>query len=334
MTGRPGKQEKRRALLLASCAWVACAATDSYSQTSKSQRRIAIVLPFSEEVGRTYLDIFLATLRERGQIDGRDVVIEVRWANNVPERLPALARESARDMPDVILTATSAGVAACMNATSSIPIVFATAFSPVEQGFVASLRRPGGNVTGVVVYPDLTPKLVEVAREALPQARRLALLVHDTDPAHKFVLNSFEQTAKRFRFSPMIVRVAGINDFDGAFNEFAKSRIDVVIVPQLALFTGNAKRLGELGLNYRVPLVSGQPSITESGGLLSYGTGTEENYRRAAVLVDKILRGAKPSDLPVDQPERFELYVNLKTAKAVRVTLSRLVLLRADRVIE
>jgi putative ABC transport system substrate-binding protein len=204
----------------------------------------------------------------------------------------------------------------------------------VEQGFISSLKRPGGNITGVIVYSDLTPKVTEVVREALPASRRLALLIHESDPAHRFVLNAFEHSARRFKFEPLIVRVARVDDYDRAFGELAELRTDAVVVPLLSLFTGSHKQLAKRALKARLPLISSQSFITENGGLLSYGTLTEENYRRAAALVDKILRGAKPAELPVEQPERFQLIVNRKTAKAIGVTLSPVTMLRADRIID
>ena len=293
-----------------------------------------MLLPYSQTEFSLLYDTFLAALREQGFAEGRDVSIEARWAEGKPDRLAPLAMEVAARKPAVILTASSAGVAAAMKATSSIPVVFATAFDPVGQRFVSSLRRPGGNVTGVLVYVDLSPKMVEIAREALPAARRLAVLIHEADPAHRYVLEGFESTARRFKFEPILVRVAGVGDFDRAFGELVRQKAEAFVVPLLSLFTGNHRQLVERALKVRLPLLSSQSFIAENGGFLSYGTLTEENYRRAAALVAKILHGANPAELPVEQPEKFLLIVNMKTAKAIGVKLSANTLLRADRVIE
>ena len=261
-------------------------------------------------------------------------MIEARWAEDKTERLASLASEVVASNPAVIVTASSAGVAAFKQATASIPIVFATAFNPIEQGFVASLPHPGGNITGVIVYSGLTRKLVEVARDALPKARRLAMVIHDTDPAHRFALESFEATARSFSFEPMIVRVARATDLDRAFSELAARKADVLFLPNLTFFTSQRNQFAERALKVRLPLLTTSEQNTESGGLLSYGTVVEENYRRVAGLVVKILRGAKPGDLPVEQPERFQLVVNLKTARAIGVSFSRDFMQRTDRVIE
>ena len=278
-------------------------------------------------------EAFRSALIGLGYVDGRDITMDVRWADNKADRFQPLAAELAGTNPDVILTASSAGVIACRKATSTIPIVFATAFNPIEQGFVSSLRRPGGNVTGVLVYSDLTPKLIEVARDVLPSRRRLALLLNDADPAHVFVLSTFETSARRFKFEPQVVRVTRLDGFERGFGELADLKAELLVVPLLSLFSGNSRRLAQLAIAARLPLLSSQSFITEDGGLLSYGTLTEENYRRAAVLVDKVLRGAKPAELPVDQPEKFQLIINLITAKAIGVSLSRETLSRADRLI-
>lgn len=325
---------KRRALLVASGAWLFAAAVRSIAQTPKAPRRIAILVSGAEAGSRTTLDAFRTTLKELGYVDGRELSIEVRWTNDRTERLPALAAEVAALKPEVIVTAGSAGVAACMKVTSSIPIVFATAGNPVERGFVSSLRRPGGNVTGVIVHAGLVQKLVEMTREALPAARRLAILVHDQDPAHKDALDSFEQSVPRFKFDPVIVRIARADELDRAFIELAERKAEALIVTNLSLMASLRQQLAERARKARLPLFSTNPGFAEAGGLMSYGTSTVENWRRAAALVDQILRGAKPGDLAVEQPERFELLVNLKTAKAIGVSLSPTTMLRATKVIE
>jgi len=236
--------------------------------------------------------------------------------------------------PAVILTGTSAGIAAFKKATSTIPIVFASGASPVEHGFVSSLRRPGGNITGVLTHPELAAKMVEVAREAMPQAQRLAILVHDSDPAHKWMLELIVQSAQRFKFDSVVVRVARAEEIDRAFKEIVDRKADALYLPPLAFSISHRKQFIDRSLKARLPLLSTHHDTTVAGGLLSYGNWREENFRRAAVLVDKILRGAKPGELPVDQPERIQLIVNLKTAKAIGATISPGTMQRADRLIE
>jgi putative ABC transport system substrate-binding protein len=324
---------KRRALLLAGGAWLASAATRSLSQAQKV-RRIAILLPGSQAGYWSRFDAFRAELKRLGYVEGRDISLEIRWGDDRTEGLRALAAELVALNPDVIVTGSSAAIAAFKAATSSIPVVFATAVNPVEQGFISSLQRPGGNVTGVLVHSGLTQKLVEVAREALPAARRLAILIHDPDPAHKVLLEGFESSAQRLNFEPITVRVARVEDLDRAFREIQERKAEIVVVPLLAFAVSNSKQLVTRALNAKLPLLANSLSIADGGGLLSYGTSTEENYRRVAGLVDKVLRGAKPADLPVEQPGRFQLVVNRKTAKAIGVELSPVTMLRADRLID
>ena len=325
---------KRRALLAASGAWLAAAATRSMAQAPKPARRIAYLHPGAEEGGRAIFGVFRDELKKLGYVEGRDTSIETYWAEGKVERLAALAAEIAASNPAVIITSSSAAVAACKNATSSIPIVFATAAIPVELGLVSSLRRPGGNITGVTLHLDVEAKRVEVIRDALPTARRLGFLVHEPDPIHKFMLDLVEAATKRFKFELVVVRVAKVEDFEDAFKLLVARKVDALSVPTLAFLVNNRKQVIERARSARLPLFGSHQQWAEDGGVLFYGTRQEENFRRAAALVDKILRGAKPGDLAVEQPERFEMVVNMKTAKAIGVKLSPTTLLRATKVIE
>jgi len=324
----------RRAVLVASGASLVLAAAHSLAQTPKTARRIAVLLPGTQSGYRSRFDAFRAELKKLGYIEGRDILIDARWGGDKTETLASLAAELVALRPAVILTATSSGVAACKKATSTIPIVFASGGRPVEQGFVSSLRRPGGNITGILTNFDLATKMVEVARETLPRAQRLAILVHDSDPAHKSMLELIVQSAQHFKFDPVVVRVARAEGIDRAFNEIINRKADALYLMSLAFSVSHSKQFIDRSLKARLPLLSGHHDTTVAGGLLSYGTWREENFRRAAALVDKILRGAKPGELPVEQPERIELVVNAKTAKAIGITLSPVTMLRANRVIE
>jgi putative ABC transport system substrate-binding protein len=321
---------KRRTLLIASLAL----ATGSLAQAPKAPRRVAYLHPGNEEGGSAIFGVFREELKKLGYSEGRDLSIETYWADSKMERLASLASEIVARNPAVIVTSGSAGVAVCKNATASIPIVFATAAIPVEQGFVASLRRPGGNITGVTLHLDVEAKSLQIIREALPSAKRLGFLVHEPDPFHKFMLDAIQPAAKRLKFELIVARVAGPEDFERAFNELAARKAEALTVPTLAVLINNRKQIIERARNARLPLSGSHHQLVEDGGMLFYGTRQEENFRRAAVLVDKILKGAKPGALPVEQPERFELIVNMKTAKAIGVTPSKAILQRADKVIE
>jgi putative ABC transport system substrate-binding protein len=325
---------RRRALLAAGGAWLAAATARSFAQTTKLARRIAYLYPGSEAGGSAIFEAFRIELRKFGYIEGRDVSIETHWAEGRIEGLASLAVEVVAREPAVIVTSSSAAVAALKKATATIPIVFATAANPVEQGFVASLARPGGNITGITLHSDLDAKMVEIIREALPAAKRLGYLVPELDPFHKFLLDSVELAAKRFKFDLVVARVTRAEDFERAFAELAARKVDALLVPTLTLLVNNRRQVIERARRARLPLFGSHHQFVEDGGVLFYGTRQEENYRRAAALVDKILRGAKPGDLAVEQPERFELLVNMKTAKAIGVRLSPAIMLRVTGVIE
>ena len=328
------KPMKRRAILLASGAWLAAAAARSFAQTPKLPRRVAYLHPGTEDGGGAIFGVFRDELKKLGYIEGRDISIETYWAEGKMERLASLAAEIVARNPAVIVTSSSAGVAACKNATSSIPIVFATAAIPVEQGFVSSLRRPGGNITGVTLHLEVDAKMVEIIREALPAAQRLGYLVHEPDPIHKIMLDFVEPAARRLKFDLVVARVTKVEDFEDAFKVLAARKVDALSVPTLTFLVNDRKQVIERARSARLPLFGSHYQWAEDGGVLSYGTRQEENFRRSAALVDKILRGAKPGDLAVEQPERFELVVNMKTARAIGVKLSQTTMLRATKVIE
>ena len=324
---------KRRSVLFSIGAWLAACAMPAHPQGGRP-RRIAFFHPGTEETSRVHLEAFRAALRERGHVEGRDVSIETSWGGGKTERMEATAAQIVARKPDLIVTATSAATAAFKKATTTIPIVFATGFNPVEQGLVSSLRHPGGNVTGVLVYSEIAGKIVEVAREAFPRAQRLAILVHVPDSAHKFALEQFVAAAPRFEFESIVVRVTRVVELDRVFAEVDERRADALYMADLAFNYSHHEQLIERALQRKLPLLSGYHDVTEKGGLLSYGGPREENYRRAAALADRILRGASVGDLPVEQPEHFQLVVNRKTANAIGVSVSAVTMLRADRIID
>jgi putative tryptophan/tyrosine transport system substrate-binding protein len=324
---------KRRRLLLAGGAVLAAKAATGFSQ--ERRRKIGVVHPTSPGVAPVSLASFRQELRRLGYREDTDFVLEVQWAEGRTDELPRLAAEIVASGPDVILTASSAGVAACKKATSTIPIVFATASNPVEQGFVASLQRPGGNITGVILYADrMTQKVVEMTREMLPSAKRLGLLLHEPDPVSRFELAAFDAAARNTRFEPAVVRMRNAGDFERAFDEVARLKVDALVIPQLAFFLSHRREVAQRAVKARLPLVGSDLRYVDAGAVLGYGTMVEENYRRAAVMVDKILRGAKPGEMPVEQPERYRLVLNMKTANAIALTFPKVTQMRADRIIE
>jgi putative ABC transport system substrate-binding protein len=322
---------KRRAILLAGGAGLVLP-WQVLAQGAK-RRRVTIAIPGTEAGFRLHLAAFRQALKSHGWSD-ENLGLDVRWNDGRAERFPALAAQVVAADPEVIVTGTSAGVAAFKKATSSIPIVFTTAANAVERGFVASLRRPGGNITGVAVYPGLTRMLVEITREALPSAQRVALLVHEADPSHQMMVDNFEPAAQRASLEALIARVQRAEDFERAFADLGARNVEALLVPQLALFTSYRVELARRALKLRLPLIANSPLYADAGALLSYGVSTEENYRRAAALVDRILRGAKPGELPVELPKRFALVVNRKTVLAIGAKLSSATILRADRIID
>ena len=321
----------RRALLLAGGALLLPSAL--FAQAAKESRRIAILLPGTPLSYRDRLEAFRVELKNLGYEEGRNVTFDIRWAENKPARLPSLAAELLALRPAVMLTASSAGVAAAKNATSSIPIVFGSAASPIEQGFIASFRRPGGNITGVIVH-GVEAKAVEIVREVLPNARRLAILIHKPDPYSKLSVEAFVPAAKQLKFEALIVEVARTEEMAVAFDEIRRRKADALYVAPLVFNAAHRDYIAERSLNARLPLISSYEEMTAAGGLMSYGSARNENFRRAAVLVDKILRGANPADLPVEQPQKLQLMINLKTARILGVKLTRDFLQRADKIID
>jgi putative ABC transport system substrate-binding protein len=274
---------------------------------------------------------FKEGLQKLGYVEGRNIQIEFRSAEGKSERLAGLAAELVRLNVDILVAAQTPAITAAKQATSQIPIVMAGAGDPVGTGLIASLARPGGNITGMsATTAELAGKLLELFREVRPSAKRVAVLANATDPFAKPFLEQI-QTAGRtmtLEISPTMIREAG--ELDAAFPDLVKRRTDVVIV-QGSL---PRRRAAELALKHRLPAVALNGSFPNEGGLMSYSANVADLHRETAIYVDKILKGAKPADLPVQQPTKFELVVNLKTAKALGITVPQSILLRSDRVIE
>ncbi len=277
---------------------------------------------------------FVQRLHELGWIDGRTVAIEVRWAEGRNERFAEIAAEFVRLKVDVIVTAGTAAVVAAKQATAVIPIVFAVAGDPVGTGLVASLARPGGNVTGLSNQAtDTAGKRLELLREAVPGLRRLAILANVSSPQGVLEMREVQAAARTLGLEVATSEIRRAEDIAPAFDAL-KGRADALDVVADPLVTNNRIPISILALGARLPTIHGQRENVEVGGLMSYGPNYPDLYRRAADFADKILRGAKPADLPVQQPTKFEFVVNLKTAKALGLTVPPTLLARADEVIE
>ncbi len=279
-------------------------------------------------------DAFLQGLREFGYVEGQNIVIERRYSEGRYERLPALAAELVRLKVDVIVAGGTPTPHAAKRATSTIPIVMTNHPDPVEGGLVASLARPGGNVTGLsFVAPDLVGKQLQLLQEAVPRISRVGVLSNPTNPIHALYLSEAEVAARSLRVRLHILEARAPSEFAGAFSAMTKESAVALVVLSDPMFFGERTRIAELAAKSRLPMMAAQREHAEAGGLLAYGASLRENYRRAAAYVDKVLKGAKPGDLPIEQPAKFEFVVNLKTARALGLTIPQSVLLRADEVI-
>jgi ABC-type uncharacterized transport system substrate-binding protein len=276
---------------------------------------------------------FMQRLRELGWIEGRTVAIEYRWAGGHSERFAEIAAEFVRSKVDIIVTAGGAVVAA-KAATAVIPIVFAVASDPLGSGLVASLARPGGNVTGLSVQvPDVAGKRIELLRELVPGFRTMAIMANVGYPAAVLEMGEVQAAARTLGLEVTIVEIRRAEDIASAF-ETLKSRAEVLYVCVDPLTDTNRIRINALALDARLPTISGFREDLEAGGLIFYGPNVSHLFRRAADYVDKILRGAKPADIPVEQPTKFDLVLNLTTARALGLTMPPTLLARADEVIE
>jgi putative ABC transport system substrate-binding protein len=280
------------------------------------------------------MEVLGAALGELGYVEGKNIAIEKMWAETADE-LPGLAVELVRRNVNVIFAPSSTEVEAARQATQTIPIVFAFHADPVGVGHVGSLPRPGGNITGLtMLLTDLSAKELEILKEAVPQASRIGILWNPTTPSHAPALKAIEAGAEKLGVKLELVPARTHDDLPVAFATMKEERVDAVLVVSSPLARIERSLLAELELKHRLPVMFGTRFNVEVGGLMSYAADLDDLTRRAAVYIDKILKGAKPADLPVEQASKYQLVINLKTAKAVGISVPQTVLDRADEVIE
>src|SRR6266446_522623 len=284
----------------------------------------------------SHLDAFRQRLRELGWVEGQNIVIDYRYAEGRVDRLPDLAAELVRLKVDLIVSGGTQGVTTAKNATETIPIVMIAVRDPVGTGLIASLARPGGNVTGVSGYAglEIVAKQLELLKETVPKIRRVAILSNPANAYHQLAIREVNVAARSLGVRLQLLEARGPNEFDGAFAAMAKERVGALLVLSDAMLSSHRTRLADLAARSRLPAAYGVRESVEAGGLMSYGPSFLDLYRRSAAYVDKILKGAKPADLPVEQPTKFELVINLKTAKALGLTIPQRLLMRADQVID
>jgi putative tryptophan/tyrosine transport system substrate-binding protein len=304
------------------------------AQQGDRVHRIAFLGSTSESDYASQIDAFRSGLRELGYVEGRNLVIEFRWAGGKYERLSGLATELVRSRPDVLVTHGPPGALAAKKATDTIPIVLGVIGEAVAIGAVDSLARPGGNVTGSAFFvPELNAKRLEVLKEAVPQLNRVGILLRRDNPINAPVLRAMERTARALgvRLQPVEVRdPAGLED---AVITLVKDGAGAIVVFEEAMLIAHAERIADLARRHRLPSI-GFVEFARGGGLLAFGVNFSDLWRRAAGTVDRIFKGARPADLPVEQATRFELVVNMGAARSIGLTIPAAVLLRADQVIE
>jgi putative ABC transport system substrate-binding protein len=305
------------------------------AQQAKKVTRIGYLGGASLSAIAERIEAFRQGLRELGYVEGKNIVIEWRWAEGKLDRLPVLAAELVRLKVEVIVTAGATSTRAAKEATVTTPIVMANDADPVGSGVVASLARPGGNITGLsTLSPELSGKQLELLKEIFPKLSRVAVLGASTSTSSALALRETELAAGALGVQLQYLNVLGPKDIDTAFREAGKGRADAVLVLPTAVLNTQRKQIVDLAIKSRLPAIYGRPEYVQDGGLMTYGVSITDLYRRAATYVDKILKGAKPADLPVEQPTKFELVINLKAAKQIGVTIPPNVLARADKVIK
>ncbi len=320
-------------MALASVAWAA--PLTAFAQQKGKVWRIGFLGLTTASSTASRVEALRAGLRDLGYVEGKNIVIEFRWAEDKYDRLPELAAELVRLKVDVIVTAGTVGIRAAKSATTTIPIVMASIGDPVALGLVASLARPGGNVTGMAGFsPEVAAKRLELLMDAFPRTKQVAVLFNPDNPSFvRVTLPAMEAAAKSLKLELHQFGVRGPGDYDSAFAAMAKRRVDAVVVLDDGALVANFGPIVKLAAKMRLPSI-GLPEFAEAGGLMAYGPSRLASVRRAAYFVDRIFKGAKPADLPVEQATRFETLLNQKTAKALGLQFPQAVLARADRVIE
>jgi len=324
----------RRAFITSLTVGALLASRSADAQKSKGMRRIGWLSPASAADGLPNLEALRAGLRDLGYMEGQNITVEARWADGRSERLSQLAAELVRLPVDVLCTAGSQASGAAKHATSTIPIVFANVAFPDQTGLVASYPRPGGNITGVAFIGPEYGKRLELLKEARPGLARVALIYNPENPGSVMALQETQRwaTALGVRLEPHKFR--GPHDFENVFGAIAGKRPDALMTTADPLIAAYSARIVDFAAKNRLLSMYPGREFVDAGGLMFYGGSIPEMYRRAAVYVDRILKGAKPADLPVEQPVKFDMVINLKTAKALGLTIPQSLLLRADQVIQ
>jgi putative ABC transport system substrate-binding protein len=319
-------------LALAALLFALCFAAQA--QPPKKIPRIGFLGVTSASTMSARIETFRQGLREFGYVEGKNIVIEYRYAEGKLDRLPALAAELVHLKPDVIVTASSTPTRAAKEVTSRISIVMANDSDPVGNGFVASLARPGGNITGLTnLAPEISGKRLELLKEINPKLSRAAVMGTSTNPGNAQALREVEFAAGALGMKLQNLDILDSKDIETAFRAASKGRADVVLLLGSPFFLSHRTQVADLAIKSRLPAISNLTEFVEAGGLMIYGVSVTDLFRRAATYVDKILKGAKPADLPVEQPKKFEFIINLKAAKQIGLTIPPNVLARADKVI-
>jgi putative tryptophan/tyrosine transport system substrate-binding protein len=314
---------------------VPCACTSAAAQQSTKIPRIGFLSTSSLSANAARTEAFRQGLRELGYVEGKNIVIDWRSAEGKADRLPALAAELVRLKVDIIVSSGPTATRSAYEATVTIPIVIAFDSDPVGSGFVASLARPGGNITGLsTLAPEISGKLVELLKEIVPRLSRVAVLGTSTTPGYAPVLKEMELAAGALKVKLQNLDVLSPKDIETAYRAASKGRAQAVLVRGGLVLTSQRTQVVELAVKSRLPAIYNVAEFVEAGGLMTYSVSMTDLYRRAATYVDKILKGAKPADLPVEQPTKFELIINLKAAKQIGLTIPPNVLVRADKVIK
>jgi putative ABC transport system substrate-binding protein len=326
----------RRKLLVALGAGAFATPICLFAQQQQARvHRIGLLGAETPAVQADRMEALRAGLRDLGYAEGKNIVIEQRWAEGKYDRLPGLAAELARLKPDVLVTFGQKAAVAGKGATTTIPIVVPVSSDAIRTDLAATLSRPGGNITGSSFFgPELVVKRLELLREIAPRITRVGLLLNPADTGDLLSREALGAAAKSLKLSVRSFEVRAADELENNFSAMVKGRIEAIVVSTDTLFFANYKTIGNLATTNHLPSASGFKEFVEAGGLISYGVNLLELYRHAAVFVDKILRGGKPGDIPFEQPTRFELVVNIKTAKALGVKIPNSIMVRADKVIE